>query len=117
MNSDTRWLTRLAIEAGLLTRQQALQVRAKLGEADLMTFAQDLIDSGLVTDVEKLERLAGLALTKAQSGPPSPTPAPFASARPANPPSPQKTTVPAGAPRFAFETALRSKRRDCLRTA
>ena len=48
MNNDTRWLTRLAIEQGLLTRQQAVQVRTRLGDtADLMTFAQDLIDSGI----------------------------------------------------------------------
>jgi twitching motility protein PilT len=106
MNHDTRWLTRLAVEEGLLTRQQVLQVRAKLGDsADLMTFAQDLIDSGMVTDVEKLEQIAGLALTKAQGGPPAPTPAPFPPADPAAPAGAQKSTAPAGAPRFAFESA------------
>jgi twitching motility protein PilT len=103
MNHDTRWLTRLAVEQGLLTRPQAQQVRAKLGNADLMTFAQELIDSGIVTDVEKLEQIAGLALAKAQEGPPAATAAPFVSSSPAAE-AEAETPAPAGAPRFAFET-------------
>jgi twitching motility protein PilT len=35
-----------------------------------MSFAQELIDSGVVTDVEKLELLAGMAIEKATKGPP-----------------------------------------------
>ena len=78
MNNDTRWLTRLAFEQGLLTREQALQMRAKHGDGvDLMTFAQDLIDSGLIADVEKLEEIAGLALARSKAGPPAPTGSPF----------------------------------------
>jgi twitching motility protein PilT len=85
MNNDIRWLTRLAFEQGLLTREQALQMRTKHGEtADLMTFAQDLIDSGLIVDVEKLEEIAGLALAKSKAGPPAPTSAPFSTAYPEN---------------------------------
>jgi twitching motility protein PilT len=105
MNHDTRWLTRLAIEQGLLTRDQALQVRAKLGDADLMTFAQELIDSGIVSDVEKLEQIAGLALTKAQEGPPTPTIAPFGNGHHVTTHEP-KAPPSAGTPRFAFETAF-----------
>ena len=83
MNNDIRWLTRLAFEQGLLTREQALQMREKHGDAaDLMTFAQDLIDSGLISDVEKLEAIAGLALAKSKEGPPTPTSAPFSVAQP-----------------------------------
>src|SRR5512141_1674891 len=105
MNHDTRWLTRLAIEQGLLTRDQALQVRAKLGDADLMTFAQELIDSGIVSDVEKLEQIAGLALTKAQEGPPTPTIAPFGNGNHVTTHEP-KAPASAGTTRFAFETAF-----------
>src|SRR5688572_3384759 len=83
MNNDNRWLTRLAFEQGLLTREQALQMRAKHGDGvDLMTFAQDLIDSGLITDVEKLEEIAGLALARSKVGPPAPTSSPFSAAQP-----------------------------------
>jgi twitching motility protein PilT len=71
MNHDTRWLARLCIDQGLLTRPQCLQVQAKIGtEADLMSFAQELIDGGLVTDVETLEQLADQAMAKAEVGPP-----------------------------------------------
>jgi twitching motility protein PilT len=71
MNHDTRWLARLAIDQGLITRPQCIKIRDKVGsDADLMTFAQELIDSGVVTDVEKLERLAELAVTQAQQGSP-----------------------------------------------
>jgi twitching motility protein PilT len=53
-------------------------MRAKHGESvDLMTFAQDMVDSGLIADVEKLEEIAGLALANSQSGPPDSTAAPF----------------------------------------
>src|SRR5688572_9048031 len=49
MNNDIRWLTRLAVQERLLTREQALQMRAKHGNSvDLMTFAQDMVDSGLI---------------------------------------------------------------------
>ena len=72
MNNDTRWLARLGIDQGLLTRPQALQVRAKVGDgADLMGFAQELIDSGIVTDIEKLEKIAELAAAKGEKGPPA----------------------------------------------
>jgi twitching motility protein PilT len=72
MNNDTRWLARLAIDHGLITRPQALQLRAKLGDgADLMTFAQEMIDAGIVTDLEKLEKVAELAAAKGEKGPPA----------------------------------------------
>jgi twitching motility protein PilT len=73
--NDIRWLARLGIDQGLLTRAQCLHALHKLGAAaDLMTFAQELIDSGVVTEVEKLETIAGVALSKAESGPPADDP-------------------------------------------
>jgi twitching motility protein PilT len=75
MNNDTRWLARLAIDHGLLTVPQALQATSVLGrDADLMSFAQELIDNGLVTDVETLERLAEEAVANAAGGPPEADP-------------------------------------------
>jgi twitching motility protein PilT len=75
MNDDLRWLARLGIDQGLFSLPQCLQARSVLGrDADLMAFAQELIDSGVVTDVEKLELLAGLALEKAAKGPPASDP-------------------------------------------
>ncbi len=72
MNNDTRWLARLGIDHGLITRPQAIQLRAKIGDdADLMTFAQELIDAGIVTDLEKLEKIAELSAAKAEKGPPA----------------------------------------------
>ena len=72
MNHDTRWLVRLGIDQGLLTRPQALQIRATVGpDADVVTYAQEMIDSGIVKDVELLERLAELAVAKAEKGVPA----------------------------------------------
>ena len=71
MNDDLRWLARLGIDQGLFTFPQCLQARSVVGkEIDLMSFAQELVDSGVVTDVEKLEQLAGLAVEEAAKGPP-----------------------------------------------
>ncbi|MBI5690759.1 MAG: PilT/PilU family type 4a pilus ATPase [Verrucomicrobia bacterium] len=71
MTDDLRWLAYLGIEQKLLTRAQCLQARAVVGTTvDLMAFAQELIDSGVVTEVERLEELAGAAIAKAAEGPP-----------------------------------------------
>lgn len=75
MTPEIRWLARLGIDQGLFTRGHCLQVAGRVGaSADLVTFAQDLIDSGYVADVEKLERVAELSLTKAAGGPPAQDP-------------------------------------------
>jgi twitching motility protein PilT len=96
MNDDTRWLARLGMNQGLFTQAQCWQVAGKLGSAgDLMSFAQELIDAGIVTDVEKLETIAGLALAEAAKGPPDDDP--FAS------PSHTHPTVELSAA-FQFET-------------
>jgi twitching motility protein PilT len=75
MNNDTSWLARFGIDHGLFSREQCLNIGAKIGEhADLMAFAQELIDSGIVTDVDQLEKLAEQALAQAQAGPPPANP-------------------------------------------
>jgi twitching motility protein PilT len=108
MNDDTRWLARLGIDQGLFTRLQCLQVRAKVGhDADLMTFAQELIDSGIVTDVEKLESIAGAAMQKGAQGVPASDP--FATDEPGDDGNGNSDGVPprtaiAPAISFAFES-------------
>jgi twitching motility protein PilT len=122
MKDDLRWLARLGIDQGLFTLPQCLQAGSVLGkEDDLMSFAQEMIDSGVVTDVEKLELLAGLALEKSAKGPPvsdpfsdSGTNAPFMQTGPASaaglPRKPVSTALPVD--RLAFE-----KIRDLTPTA
>ena len=99
MNDDLRWLIRLGNERGLFSAEQGRAVVAKLGEsADLMAFAQELIDSGMVTAVEKLEEIAGEAIAKAAEGPPAEVrPAPVTTA--AKEAAPSSTTGS-----LAFET-------------
>lgn len=71
MNNEIFWLIRLGLAAQLFTREQALTVLKAVGrEAQLMDFAQKLIDDSLVHDVEKLETLAGQAMARAAVGPP-----------------------------------------------
>jgi twitching motility protein PilT len=116
MNDDTRWLARLGIDQGLFTPAQCLQIFKKLGNgADLMSFAQEFIDAGIVTNVEKLETIAGLALGKAEKGPPAEDP--FTTE--------DQPTLPSGAldAGFAFDTiatlddaALATAMRTLLKT-
>lgn len=129
MNYDTRWLARLSIDQGLITRPECLEVRAKVGDdADLMSFAQALIDGGYVNDVEALEKLADLALNKAAAGPPASDPfiqseskAPFVQTSAAATEA-GRTVRPDGAPDFDFsaiggldEPTLAAAVRDLLR--
>ncbi|WP_221030493.1 type IV pilus twitching motility protein PilT [Actomonas aquatica] len=68
------WLVRLGVDQGLFTVEQAKAVRAKLGEdAELIDFAQELIDEAYVDDdkLGDLEKLAGKALQEGQAGPPA----------------------------------------------
>ena len=129
MNRETVWLARLVIDQGIVSQAQCVQTRAKLGDnADLMAFAQELIDTGIVSDVGKLEQLAELALAKAQNAPPADDPfaagnltrAPFAGIIET---SGDDAAAP---PKFAFRTAkelddaalanaLRALLRDCAR--
>ncbi len=71
MNPDVLWLFRLTLDQRLVTHAQAVALRAALGDrAELMDYAQKLIDDGLVEDIATLEKLADLAMTKAEKGPP-----------------------------------------------
>ncbi len=71
MNNEILWLIRLGLNEKLFTRDQALGVMRAVGKAgQLMDYAQKLIDDGIVTDVAKLETVAGDAMTRAAGGPP-----------------------------------------------
>ena len=71
LNNDVLWLIRLGIEQNIFTQAQCRALCQVLGpNAELGDFAQKLIDDGITEDVGALEVLAGLALTKAQKGPP-----------------------------------------------
>ncbi len=76
MNPDLLWFVRLGIDQGLFTRVQAVSAKAKLGmyNLEMLVFAQKLIDDDIVTDIEALERLAGLATKRSDQGPPSADP-------------------------------------------
>jgi twitching motility protein PilT len=71
MQPDVLWLVRLGIDHQLVTREECIELRASLGdEVSLVDFAQKLIDDGIVTDMEKLEKLAGMAQNRGPKGPP-----------------------------------------------
>jgi len=71
MNVDVCWLARLGVDQGLFTRADCLQIRNAVGDgAELMDFAQALIDHAVVEDVGLLEMLATDAVARAQTGAP-----------------------------------------------
>lgn len=109
MNNEVLWLIRLGLDQKLFTRDQALATLKAVGrEGGLMDFAQKLIDDGIVSDVEKLETLAGHAMTRAQLGAPEGNPLLDDSA--SAPPMPAtggaaaaaKPAATAGVPAFPF---------------
>src|ERR1035437_5525667 len=71
MNNAVRWLVKLGVEQGLFTRVQCASTALAVGaKADLMEFAQRLIDDGVVEDIGSLESIGDAALAKAALGPP-----------------------------------------------
>lgn len=108
MNNEILWLIRLGVDGKMFSRAQALAVLKAVGrEAQLMDFAQKLIDDGVVTDVEQLETVAGQAMARAAVGAPESNPlledaAPATSAA-APAATVGATKVAAGAPQFPFD--------------
>jgi twitching motility protein PilT len=75
MKNEILWLIRLGLDQKLFSRDQALTALRMVGrEAELMDFAQKLIDDGIVTNVELLETVAGNAMARAEVGPPPSNP-------------------------------------------
>ncbi len=139
MNNEIRWLVRLCLDQDLIDARQAVVVRTALGEsAELMDFAQKLIDDGYIDDHATLEKIAIRAFAQAKVGPPPGDP--FAGGY-TTPPMPVpvlslKRTAPAPAsavaaastalPSMAFDqvatmdddavaAAMRTLLRDCAR--
>ena len=112
MNAEILWLVRLGLDQGLFSRDHCHAVRQVVGEdAGIADFAQQLIDDGYVEDVDTLEKVAGLAMAKAQKG--APADDPFVSSGTEAPfvakavPGAEKSKKPIGAgppPKFAFDT-------------
>jgi len=71
MNNAVRWLVKLGVEQGLFTRAQCASTALAVGaKAELMEFAQRLIDDGIVEDIGSLETIGDTAMAKAALGPP-----------------------------------------------
>jgi twitching motility protein PilT len=71
MNNAIRWLVKLGVEQGLFTRAQCASTAMAVGaDAELMDFAQRLIDDGVVEDIGSLETIGDTAMAKAALGPP-----------------------------------------------
>jgi len=73
MDAGILWLVQLGTAQGLFTLDHAKSVQAVLGsDADMLAFAQQLIDDGYVDDEKlgDLEQLAGQAHVRASEGPP-----------------------------------------------
>lgn len=90
MQNQIRWLVHLGLAQGLFSRENAFATQAALGpSAELMDFAQKLIDDGHVSDeqLSALEQTAGIALSKGKAGPPPTDPfaAPTAARQAATP--------------------------------
>lgn len=127
MNNEILWLVRLGLDQRLFTRTQAIAVRSAIGEsAELMDFAQKLIDDAIVEDLETLEKLAGLAQTKGQKS--APADDPFDESEPEPEPEPHQASAVASkqasatAPKFPFDQigslsdeALGNAMRDLLK--
>lgn len=110
MTNDVLWLVRLGLDQGLFSREHCAAVRAAVGDqAEIGEFAQRLIDDGHVEDVDTLEKVCGLAMSKGQKGAPlgdpfeaTGTQAPFVA--PAKPSGEGKRLAAGPMPQFPFET-------------
>jgi twitching motility protein PilT len=106
MNPDLLWFVQLGVDQGLFTRVEAVRIRKALGgKPGMLDFAQKLIDDEVVSNVEALEKLAGMATLSAKKGPPPEDP--FQAAAERVEPIvlvPHKVEVTTEAPKFPFES-------------
>jgi len=110
-SAEIQWLMILGAEKGLFTLSQFRAIAAKLGEsADIVAFAQQLIDDGVAQDVAGLETALDEAIKRAQQGPPpdpsAPAPLKLGSRRAVAVVAEDDSSAgaaPAGLPKFPFE--------------
>lgn len=99
MDAGILWLVQLGTAQGLFTLDQAKSVHRAVGEgADLLAFAQKLIDDAHVDDdkLSELEKVAGKAMAKGSEGPPPIDP--FDVGASAAPAEPEPAPAPAAEP-------------------
>ncbi|HVT73479.1 MAG TPA: PilT/PilU family type 4a pilus ATPase [Lacunisphaera sp.] len=102
MKNEVLWLIRIGLDQKMFTRDQALATLRLAGrDADLMDFAQKLIDESVVSNVALLEKLAGDAFTRGEKGPPPGNPL----LDDTTPPMAEEAAADAGAPAIAFDFA------------
>lgn len=94
MNNGIRWLAWLCVEKGLCSPAQCRRAAEQVGAAaDLLGYAQHLLNTGIVTDLPVLEELANIAHARTHGeGPPQD---PFA-------PKPARPDAPEGLPKIPF---------------
>jgi twitching motility protein PilT len=110
MPDDIQWFVHLGLETKVFNAPAALAVSQAVGaEAELVDFAQRLIDDGHVSDIPALERLAGVAMQRAEQGPPPEDP--WQKLRAAS--AVGRGSSPAATPAFPFST-LRSLSQEAL---
>ena len=101
MHASIHWFIFLGLEAGLFSRAAAFAVLKAVGQqAELLEFAQRLIDDGHVNDVEALERLAGVAFKQSKEGPPPEEP--WGDERASEPAGSMTGGADGGLPKFRF---------------
>ncbi len=110
MDHAISWLVRLGVEQELFTLEHAQLARHAVGEqANLLAFAQHLIDEAYVDDerLGELEKLAGMAQVRGADGPPDEDA--WSEPEPEPPPAPAKPEPPPAAdpvaPRVASASA------------
>ncbi len=105
MKNEILWFIRLGLDQKLFNREQALATLRAVGrEAELMDFAQRLIDDGIVSDVALLEKVGENSMARAAVGPPAGNPL----LDDTNPPMPEtaagaKARIEGDAPKFPFD--------------
>ncbi len=93
MNNGIRWLAWLCIEKGLSSPAQCRRALEQVGPAaDLLGYAQHLLNTGVVTDLPLLEELANIA--HARSGGEGPPQDPFVPRAPRAEPPPGLPALP-----------------------
>jgi twitching motility protein PilT len=104
------WFIKLGIDQALFTRAQAATVRAAVGDgAELIAYAQKFLDDGITDNVDLLEKLADLAMTKGEKGPPAGNPFEVEEEETPEPPPPAHASAAKSgggvgpAPKFPFD--------------
>ena len=104
MKNEILWFIRLSLDQKLFTREQALTVLRMVGkDAELMDYAQKLIDESIVSDVALLEKIAGNAIARGEVGAPPGNPLLDDTNPPIEAGNGTKANLAGDAPKFPFD--------------